>query len=705
MATSGSFNTSGYSDAGWPDHYTFSWTLSNQSIEGNYSVISWSLKGAGGANGYRYTTVKQKYVTVNGATQSNETLQDTYNGTTPFSGTATIYHKSDGTGSFSASAGGAFYYYGSYNSTGSGTWSLPTIPRASAFGTISGNTIGSSMTVNITRNSSSFTHQLWYKLGNSSWYDLGTGIGTSKTFTVTNDLLSQLPSETSGTLQLCIRTYNGSTQIGSDVYKNVTVYVSNSVVPTVGTITLNPVDINNQNILVQGKNQLTISMSGCSAGAGSSIKSYTFSGPGISSTTTSTSVTSGIISDTGILTYTVTVTDNRGRTASKTATIACYAHSAPSITLNAYRVASSTSTTENDSGTYTRCTYNLSYASVNNTNDVTVKIYYKKNTENTWSSVTAFEDNKTTSGSYTLSSIAIDSTYTVYAAISDNYSGNSESNKVTVFAAQRILNVRPKGAGIAFGKMADTDNILDSKWPIRSDDPINSMQYLSYRGTNLISSTTNDTVANWNNQGNLATTLYTKTGQVNGQPSQYGFLLNFSSGVGSTEMHNLWFQQPNGDVSHRGGNGEGLGEWRKFLDSSNYTSYTSPKPTVLFTSGTGTVGTITLSQSINHFAYIEIFYCDNNYKQRNSVKFAVGDQHYITLSCIEPSTNGTEPRLYIRTSGWTIVGTTMTPGRSDLSGQNRGVYAQLYPNANGTNVDAKVESQNYIKIYKILGCK
>lgn len=625
--------------------------------------------------------------------------------------TGDIAHNSDGSKSINV---GVYLYHSSpsnylpkqYTSSSPltmGSVALTTIPRASSFGTISGNTIGSNMTVNITRHSASFTHQLWYKLGNSSWHDLGSGIGTQKAFTISNDLLSQLPSATSGTLQLCLRTYNGNTQIGSDIYKNITVYVANSVVPTVGTITLDPVDINGQNILVQGKNKITVSVSGCSAGAGSSIKSYTFSGPGISSTTTSTSITSsGTISNTGTLTYTVTVTDNRGRTATKTAVITCYAYTAPYIKpFSAYRCNSSGTADEN--GSYVKCNYNLGYSSVNGSNNVTVKIMYKKNTASSYASVTSLSNSTATSGSSIISSISTSSTYTLYAIISDKYGGSSQSSVETVFSLSRIVNITSDGTGIALGKMAENKNLVDSKWAIRSDEPEQTMQNLSYRGTNLISSPTNDTVANWNNQGNLATSFYTKTGQINSQPSQYGFLLNLSAGIGGKEMHNLWFQQPNGDVSHRGGNSEGIGGWRKFLDSSNYTNYVSKKPTTLFSSTSGTIGTIALSESAANFSYLEIFYTDNNSRQPNSIKIYSPNGKYVSLSCIEPSTSGSEPRLYIRTSGWTISGTSMTVGRSDLSGANRGVYCQLYPHANGTNIDVNVTTNNYIKIFRILG--
>ena len=128
---SGSFATSGYSDSYSPDHYVFSWSLSSQSIVDNTSTITWSVVAAGGATSGYYNTVRERYVTVYGATKSASAAQVTYNGTTPFSGTTIIKHDANGKGSFSASCGGAFEYSGAYNSTGSGSWDLPTIARAS----------------------------------------------------------------------------------------------------------------------------------------------------------------------------------------------------------------------------------------------------------------------------------------------------------------------------------------------------------------------------------------------------------------------------------------------------------------------------------------------------------------------------------------------------------------------------------------------
>ena len=119
MATSGSFYTSDWGGEDSPHGYLVSWELTGQNIAGNYSDIKYSVVGYGGKNEYWWVYVKEKYVTVNGTTQSSATIQTTFNGTVAFSGTARIYHTNDGKKSFTISAGGAFHSYGTYNSTGS----------------------------------------------------------------------------------------------------------------------------------------------------------------------------------------------------------------------------------------------------------------------------------------------------------------------------------------------------------------------------------------------------------------------------------------------------------------------------------------------------------------------------------------------------------------------------------------------------------
>ena len=98
--------------------------------------------------------------------------------------------------------------------------------------------------------------------------------------------------------------------------------------------------------------------------------------------------------------------------------------------------------------------------------------------------------------------------------------------------------------------------------------------YLNVKGTNTINSTANDTTAKWGAQGN-SVHWYTEANKINGQPSQWGYLVNIGQ---SSEVHQIWMEQASGNLSHRGGNNSGWGgSWKTILDSSNYSNYAAAK--------------------------------------------------------------------------------------------------------------------------------
>lgn len=375
MATSGSFRTYGYSDAGWPDRYVFSWSLVSQSVSGNYSDISWKLYADGGSSSGNYTMVKEKYVTVNGATQSNATEQTTYNGTTPFSGTTRIYHNSDGTKSFSASAGGAFFYYGSYNTTGSGTWDLPTIPRASSVSGGSGD-IGSATTINISRASNSFTHTLEYSFGSLTG-TIATGVATSYKWTIPTSFYAQIPNSNSGTGTITCKTYNGSTLVGTKTV-SFTAKVTNSN-PTFSASNLSYADTNttvtaitkNNQHIVQNKSNLKVTYTSATGKNSATITKYTFVLNGVTKTSTSAggTIDFGVINSASNLTLTVTVQDSRGNTTKATKTITMLPHSNPSAIVTLSRL--------NNYEDESYLTVDGSIASVNSKNTMTIKYRYK----------------------------------------------------------------------------------------------------------------------------------------------------------------------------------------------------------------------------------------------------------------------------------------------------------------------------------------
>ena len=392
MATSGSFNTSGYNGGGYPDHYTFSWSLVSQSISGNYSDISWKVVGAGGSTSGRYTNVKQKYVTVNGSTQSNDTVVQTKNGTVAFSGTTRIYHNSDGKKSFSASCGGAFYYYGSYNSQGSGSWDLPQIARASSVSGGSGN-IGGTTTISIGRADASLTHTLKYSFGSLSG-TIATGVGTSYNWTIPTSFYAQIPRANSGTGTITCETYSGNTKVGTSTCQFTAKVVDSNPTFVAGNIsyqdtnsTITAITGNNQHI-VRNLSNLKVTIQNATGKNSASISKYEITFNSVTKTLTSAgTVDFGTVNLSSNTNVSVKVTDSRGNTTTVTKTITILNWELPIATITARRV--------NNYEDETNLKVSVTISSVNSKNSIqSIRYRYKKSTASSYSDYITITNDK-----------------------------------------------------------------------------------------------------------------------------------------------------------------------------------------------------------------------------------------------------------------------------------------------------------------------
>lgn len=435
----------------------------SQSITNNTSTVS--------ADGYvcKNNSTYYPYNTTSSASMNIGGNSKTANPSYSFNGVSTgsyikfishsavIKHNDDGkksiTISFSVDGKLSNYYpYG----TISKTIDLPTIPRASSISSTFGNVIGGEMTVNITRNSTSFTHQMWYKVGNSNWIDLGTGITTSKSFTINMNLCSQVTTSTSGNLQLCLRTLNGTTQIGSDVYKNVTVNVPESVVPSISSIIhTETVDGLNSKFAtyIQGKSkpQIVITADGS---YGSTISNYTTVIDSI--TYSGSTFTCNVINKSGTITLKTTVKDSRGRTVTKSVDMTYIAYTSPSLTNFSVERCDSSGVAIN-TGTYVKIIATGTITSCNNKNDNSYIIQYKKSSDTTWTTLLTgntyalnLDTPKTITGGFLTTS-----TYDFKITYSDYFSATSGSRSIpTQFT---LLNFNNSGKGMGIGKVSEKD--------------------------------------------------------------------------------------------------------------------------------------------------------------------------------------------------------------------------------------------------------
>lgn len=216
------------------------WTVGNQSAVNNNSsvTVKVQLVSTGASYTINSSASKSGSVTINGTKYTfSFTAALSGNQTKPlYTKTVTVPHNADGskTCAFAATIGInvtlSGTYYGDVTASGNGVFD--TIPRATT-PTLSASSanMGASITVNMPRASGSFTHTLTYTFGGASG-TIGTGLGTSKAWTVPLSLASQIPSGTSGTCTIACKTYNGSTLIGTKTV-SFTAKVPASVVPTI----------------------------------------------------------------------------------------------------------------------------------------------------------------------------------------------------------------------------------------------------------------------------------------------------------------------------------------------------------------------------------------------------------------------------------------------------------------------------------------
>lgn len=460
MASSGSITT----NESQGRSITLLWSQSSQSVANNTTTIAWTLKGSGSSGGGSWVMSGAFKAVINGKTvYSSDTRIQLYKDQVIASGSTTITHNADGTKSFSLSCEAGVYTY-AVSVRASGTHTLNTIPRASSISMASG-TMGSASTISISRASSSFTHTLTYAFGNATGTIVSKTTSTSVSWTPPLTLSQQIPSSTSGKITITCTTYSGNTSVGSKSI-TVTLKVPDSVKPTMTSLTATRVDGNVPSawgIYVQGKSKATLKINGAAGTQGSTISSYSISGGGFSST--SSSFTTGFLTTVGTITFTAKVTDSRGRTSdTKTVSISVVAYSPPSVSSYSSQRCNSAGTPL-DSGTYVKGLISFSYASCSSKNTITTSTSYKKSTATAWTNA-----NKTFSSGTAFTfggSISAESSYDIKYTISDAFTTVTVNDTISTVSV--LMDFKAGGKGIAIGKVSEFDNTLEvsDKWNFR----------------------------------------------------------------------------------------------------------------------------------------------------------------------------------------------------------------------------------------------
>ena len=264
--------------------------------------------------------------------------------------TVTITHENDGKKSFGLSAafrGGGGWSPGTL-SINRNSFTLSTIPRSSSV-SVSAGDIGSAVTVNINRQSSSFKHTVRYAWAGKSG-TIATNVDTSTTWTIPLDFANDIPNSASGTGTIFVDTYSGSTKTGTQS-TTFTASVPANVKPNFTGISLSDLNSTAQNLIPNGNtfiqviSNIKVAFNGAVGSYGSSITGYYAEIVGKNQSTSSNGGSLGIMNYHGTIKIRARVSDSRGRwsdTREISATVLEYF--APALSFSIARTGSTSST-------------------------------------------------------------------------------------------------------------------------------------------------------------------------------------------------------------------------------------------------------------------------------------------------------------------------------------------------------------------------
>lgn len=448
MALSGSVTTTGGYDG---RNLTLSWTAT-QDVNTNKSTVRWTLSNSGGdASWY---AMRHLIVTIDGTTvYTRDARYEQYSGTIA-TGSTTLDHDSDGQKSFAVTIQAAVYN-SAVNARANKTFTLDRIYRTSTLS--SGNfTMGTAGTITVTRGNNTYTHTVTYSFGSQTGTIVTKSSSTSISFTPSTSLASQVPNATSGILTLTCETFNGNTSLGTTSITK-TLNVPDSIKPTVSSATYANTN-NSLGVYLATFSAVRVTAISATAGTGATIQSYstTFNGQ----TYNGTSFTTAIPATSGSYDLVITVTDSRGRTGTKTYTIAYAAYSAPTLSFTAVRTDASGNA--DDTGAYMKFTMTGTACSVKSgsteKNSATGKIEYRKVGSNSWTTLNATASGLNATYSGVVAAAASDA-YEVIASVTDKARTTTVKN-VTVSSASYPMTFYRGGKGVAFGRVANKNGFV-----------------------------------------------------------------------------------------------------------------------------------------------------------------------------------------------------------------------------------------------------
>ncbi|ORJ27939.1 DUF859 domain-containing protein [Streptococcus oralis] len=324
----------------------------SQSITANTSTVNWRMTVSRTGAYYTHNHQGDSTLSLNldgsNVHYSYPTWETSGEEYTLASGSSTISHNADGTKTLPISC--TFNPNNGLHGTitVSASLSLTTIPRSSSV-SVSAGVIGSSVTININRQSSSFKHTVRYAWAGKSG-TIATNVDTSTTWTIPLDFANDIPNSASGTGTVYVDTYSGSTKTGTQS-TTFTASVPANVKPTFTGVSLSDLNGAAQNLIPSGNtfiqviSNIKVGFNGAVGSYGSSITGYYAEIVGKNQSTSSNGGSLGIMNYHGTIKIRASVSDSRGRWSdTREVSVTVLEYFAPALSFSIARTGSTSST-------------------------------------------------------------------------------------------------------------------------------------------------------------------------------------------------------------------------------------------------------------------------------------------------------------------------------------------------------------------------
>lgn len=316
------------------------------------------------------------------------------------------------------------------------------------------------ITLSVSSTSSTATHKTKWSVGGQGLITHNLS-GLSDILIVPDSWNNYCTNGTSATARVVLETYLNGTLTGSKTY-NFTVIVPSNIAPSLTPIISAIGAFEGHNL--KGKTQAKITPN-ASGAKGSSIVSVAFSGAGQTGNTTGGTWTSNPVSSIGTHAFTVTATDSRGRTASKTVNFKVEDYSLPYIqVLACYRTDANGQPDALGTKGFLKVKYGVHIIGNNVISTVTVRLYAPDGSKlydsPQWAKGTA---EKTDSTGFGLT-LDITKKYRIEFGVTDSVGLTSSLTAFIEKGASNLFDFRPDRAAIGCHVGKEKTLLIPNDW-------------------------------------------------------------------------------------------------------------------------------------------------------------------------------------------------------------------------------------------------